>query len=196
MKKRLGYLITSLLSLFLFHGYALAVNPLPQKGSLLPEIKLAVPRVPAHRTYLGISGAESFTIPDIKAKLVIIEIFSMYCPHCQREAPSVNELYRTIENSPDAQGRVKLIGIGAGNDAFEVDFFKNKYDIPFPLFTDEDYMIHEQLGKPNTPFFIAVKINDDGTHEVSYTQLGGFERAEGFLELILKESGLKEGKVR
>ncbi len=196
MKRLLFYIIGPFISFFLLHGYAFPASPLPQKGSMLPEIRLAVPRAPAHRTYLGISGAESFTIPDIKAKVVIIEIFSMYCPHCQREAPSVNGLYRSIENSPDAQGRVKLIGIGAGNDAFEVDFFKNKYDIPFPLFTDEDYLVHEQLGKPNTPFFIAVKINDDGTHEVSYTQLGGFERAEGFLDLILKESGLKEGKVR
>ncbi len=57
-------------------------------------------------------------------------------------------------------------------------------------------MIHEQLGKPNTPFFIAVKINDDETHEVFYTQLGGIGRADEFLDLILKESGLTEGKER
>lgn len=192
MKRLLFYVTASLISFFLLHGYVFPGNPLPLKGSVLPEIRLAVPRIPAHRSYLGISGGEFFTIADIKARVVIIEMFSMYCPHCQREAPAVNELYRTIENSPHAQGRVKLMGIGAGNDAFEVEFFKDKYDVPFPLFTDRDYVIHEQLGKPNTPFFIAVKMNDDGTHEVFYTQLGGFERATEFLDLILKESGLKE----
>ena len=194
MKRFLFYIIGSFISFFLLHGYAFPASPLPQKGSMLPEIRLAVPRIPVHRSYLGISGGEFFTIPDIKARVVIIEIFNMYCPHCQREAPSVNELYRTIENSPDAQGVIKLIGIGAGNDTFEIEFFKNKYDIPFPLFTDGDYVIHEQLGKPNTPFFIAVKINDNETHEVFYTQLGGFGRADEFLNLILKESGLKEGE--
>lgn len=184
------------LCFFLCSNYASAENPLPQKGSVLPEIRLVVPTIPTHRTYLGLSGGEFFTIPDIKAEVVIIEIYSMYCPHCQREAPRVNELYRTIEASPAAQGRVKLIGIGVGNDNFEVEFFKNKYDVPFPLFEDEDYVIHEQVGKPDTPFFIGVRIEDEGTHEVFYTQLGGFERADEFLDLILRESGLKGGEQR
>lgn len=196
MKRWFCCLIGVSLCFFLCSNYASADNPLPGKGSVLPEIRLAVPTIPAHRTYLGISGSESFTIPDIKAEVVIIEIFSMYCPHCQREAPSVNELYRIIENNPHAQGKVKLIGIGVGNDTFEVEFFKNKYDIPFPLFADEDYVIHKQLGKPNTPFFIGVRIKDGGAHEVSYTQLGGFERADEFLDLILRESGLKGGEQR
>jgi len=191
MKRILVYLIGTFITSLLFYGYAFPGNPLPQKGSTLPDIKLAVPKVPAHQDYLGLSGAGFFKLPDIKAKVVIIEIYSMYCPHCQREAPSVNELYRTIENSPDAKGKVKLIGIGAGNDAFEVDYFRKTYDVPFPLFEDENYLIHEQLGRPATPFFIGVKINDDGAHEVFYTQLGGFERADKFLDLILEQSGLK-----
>jgi thiol-disulfide isomerase/thioredoxin len=196
MKRRFCCLIGVFLCFFLCSNYAAADNALPGKGSVLPEIRLAVPKIEAHRTYLGISGGESFTIPDIKADVVIIEIFSMYCPHCQREAPSVNELYRIIENNPHTQGKVKLIGIGVGNDTFEVEFFKNKYDIPFPLFDDDDYVIHEQLGKPNTPFFIAVRIKGGGADEVSYTQLGGFERADEFLDLILRESGLKGGEQR
>ena len=100
-------------------------------------------------------------------------------------------MYYAIENNADAKGKVKLIGIGVGNDAFEVEFFKKNYDVPFPLFEDEDYVIHEQLGRPATPFFIGVKINDDGAHRVFYTQLGGFERADKFLDLILEQSGLK-----
>jgi hypothetical protein len=100
-------------------------------------------------------------------------------------------LYHTIENNPDAKGKVKLIGIGITNDAFEVEYFRKAYNVPFPLFEDEDSVILEQLGIKATPFFIGVKINDDGTHEVFYTLLGRFERADGFLDLILKESGLK-----
>lgn len=86
---------------------------------------------------------------------------------------------------------MKLIGIGVTNDAFEVEYFRKTYNVPFPLFEDEDSVILEQLGIKATPFFIGVKINDDGTHQVFYTQLGGFERAYEFLDLILKQSGLK-----
>lgn len=50
----------------------------PPVGGLLPEIVLAAPDQPAYRTYLGINGKKTFTIPDINARIVIVEIFSMY----------------------------------------------------------------------------------------------------------------------
>ncbi|MFB0522016.1 MAG: hypothetical protein ACETWD_11405 [Desulfatiglandales bacterium] len=78
MKRILVCLIGVFIPFFLINGYAFPDNPLPQKGSRLPEIKLAVPNAPTHRDYLGLSGDGFFKIPDIKAKVVIIEIFSMY----------------------------------------------------------------------------------------------------------------------
>jgi hypothetical protein len=43
----------------------------------LPEFDLAVPKSDEHQKYLGIAG-KTFTIPEIKAEVVIVEIFSMY----------------------------------------------------------------------------------------------------------------------
>jgi hypothetical protein len=56
---------------------ALATSP-PKKGGVLPEINLPAPDNPLHRSYLGLSGDGLFQIPQIKAKAVIIQIFSMY----------------------------------------------------------------------------------------------------------------------
>jgi hypothetical protein len=78
MKRIFVYLIGVFISFFLFYGYVFPQNPLPKKGSILPEIKLSVPKIPAHQSYLGLSGDGFFKIPDIKANVVIIEIYTMY----------------------------------------------------------------------------------------------------------------------
>jgi hypothetical protein len=50
----------------------------PAVGGVLPELTLSVPKSDEHQEYLGITGNESFSIPEIRADVVIIEIFSMY----------------------------------------------------------------------------------------------------------------------
>jgi peroxiredoxin len=191
MKKILTVLamITFLFSILVFP--ALADNKPPEKGEGLPVINLPVPKNPDERNYLGVSGSGLFKIPQIKAKAVIVEIFSMYCPYCQKDAPGVNELYRLIENNADIKNKIKLIGIGAGNSSYEVEVFKKTYNVPFPLFPDKDFTIHKACGEVRTPYFMVVRINEDGTHQIVHSQLGGYPGAEPFLELILKASGLK-----
>jgi thiol-disulfide isomerase/thioredoxin len=171
-------------------GLAAAQSP-PKMGGLLPEINLPVPADTTLRDYLGLPSEGRFQVPQIKAEVVIIEVFSMYCPHCQKEAPEVNRLYQLIESNPDLKGRIKLIGLGAGNSLFEVEVFRKTYDILFPLFADGDFSIHRVLGEVRTPHFVGVKMTDDGAHNVFYSETGGFEGAEPFLEKILQLSGLK-----
>jgi len=126
--------------------------------------------------------------------VVIVEIFSMYCPHCQTEAPVVNRLYEKIEDTPSLKGRIKLIGIGAGNTAFEVDVFKKRYQIPFPLVSDADFALHKALGEVRTPFFAGVRLIADGTTRVFYARVGGLEGVNHFLDLIVKASGMDQEK--
>jgi len=164
----------------------------PQEGDLFPDVKLAMPDAAEQRNYLGLSQGKSFAVTDIKATIVIIEILSMYCPHCQREAPLVNELYRVIEGNPAYRGTVKLIGIGAGNSAFETKVFREKYDVPFPVIPDGDFYLHRELGEARTPFFIGVRI-EEGTARVFYAKLGGFEKPDEFLKLLLDRAGLPKG---
>ena len=192
MKRTITYPLTTFaIFVLLLTPCALAATSPPPKGGVLPEINLPLPKVPAHTSYLGISRGDFFKVPQIKGKVVIIEVFSMYCPHCQRGAPEVNRLYRAIESDENLKGKIKLIGLGTGNSSFEIEVFRDTYNIPFPLFPDEDFSIHKSLGEVRTPYFIGVKINDDGTHEVFYSKLGGFDKAETFLQLMLELSGLR-----
>ncbi|UCF58145.1 MAG: TlpA family protein disulfide reductase [Deltaproteobacteria bacterium] len=187
----IGFVIP-IIFLTLLNNVSNGASNAPIVGSQLPETTLPIPDNPDEMRYLGLTGkGSSFQIPQIKAKVVVIEIFSMYCPHCQREAPEVNKLYSAIENDQDLKGKIKLIGIGVGNSPFEVEVFKKKYDVPFPLFPDEDFSIHKCFGETRTPYFIAIKINDDGAHKVIYSQLGGMKGVEQFLKKMTQLSGLE-----
>jgi peroxiredoxin len=178
MKKIL--MLTVLLSCLVMVAPSLAAGP--KVGSTLPDITLAAPPDNADRTYLGWGWGKTFKIPEIQAPYVLIEIFSMYCPYCQDEAPNVNKLYVKIQSDPTLKDKIKVIGIGVGNTAYEVKIFKSLYKIPFPLFPDDDYVIHRQLGEVRTPYFIGVKINSDGTPQVIYSQLGALGDVDPFLK--------------
>ena len=191
MKRNLMLFVLMTVFFLTASSFIHAADKAPQKGESLPVINLPIPKSPDERSYLGLSGGSTFKIPQIKAKAVIIEIFSMYCPYCQKDAPGINELYSLIENDPDLKKKVKLIGIGAGNTPFEVGVYKKTYAVPFPLFPDQDFTIHKACGEVRTPYFIVVKINDDGSHLIVHSQLGEYPGAKAFLELVLKSSDLQ-----
>jgi peroxiredoxin len=193
MKKILGcWLLVIMLLLPVASSLTAASSP-PMVGGTLPDIKLPIPKDSADKNYLGLGffGFGTFKIPEIKAKLVIIEIFSMYCPYCQNEAPNVNQLYARIEDNPSLKGKIKVIGIGAGNTSYEVGTFKKKYNVPFPLFADGDYVIHKMAGEVRTPYFIGVKLNPNGSHQVIYSKLGALGGVDDFLSTLIKLSDLQ-----
>jgi thiol-disulfide isomerase/thioredoxin len=183
MKK--ARMIWPILACLLFWPAFLAaeVSP-PAEGGKLPGIKIAIPADPGYQVYLGVKGEGTFALPQIKASIVIIEIFSMYCPHCQKEAPNVNDLYSKIQGSEKLKNKVKLVGIGVGNSSFEVEYFKKTYSIQFPLFPDNDFVIHKLLGEVRTPYFIGIKNHKDGSLTIFYSKLGAIADNASFLKLI------------
>jgi len=184
--------IVAIVILFLFlsptDGWS---GPALEIGRQMPDLILPVPKHTAEQAYLGISDAPgTFTIQQIKADLLIIEIYSMYCPFCQSEAPRVNQLFDLIQKDPQLSRKVKLIGIGVGNSAYEVEYYKSNYKVPFPLFPDEDFTIHKQCGEVRTPYFISLKPGA-GKNKITHLQAGGFESAEQFLRQVLTSAGMK-----
>ena len=160
-------------------------------GNQLPAITLTTPEDLSLRNYLGLPEKESFTVDEIKCEILIIEIFSMYCPHCQKDAPAINKLYELIEGSEKVAGRVKLIGIGTGNSDFEIEVFKKKYKIPFPLFADANFTVHEDLGNIRTPYFIGICNQGKMKNRIFFSQLSGFNGAKKFLETVEKMANCK-----
>jgi rubredoxin/peroxiredoxin len=180
MKRRaFSFLVAVLLvAMCLPHASALEMNSV-----VLGEMHLQAPDSPAEKKYLGISATGTFSLPQIQAELVIVEIFSMYCPICQAEAENVNKVHQLIENNPALKARVRLIGIGIGNTPFEVSVFKEKYSIKFPLFPDDSFRI--QKASPErirTPTFLAVERKDGENIAVSNVHIGRIENLDAFIQ--------------
>jgi thiol-disulfide isomerase/thioredoxin len=190
MKKMVIFFAALVICLPVFNGAPVATEQPTISGDVLASITLPVPQDQNAKNYLGLTGEGSFTISQIKAHLVIIEIFNMYCNNCQREAPRVNELYQTVGKDQNLKGKIKMIGIGVGNTPLEVEVFKKTYGVLFPLFPDEDYTIHKACGEVRTPYFIGPKINADGSLSVFHTKEGGFQDPSQFLKQIITASGL------
>ncbi len=173
-------------------AFGFAQGGTPQVGSALPEMELTKPKDAVALRYLGLSaGGDNFHVSEVKAQALIIEVYSMYCPYCQAEAPKMNKLHQLIENNPASRGKIKIIGIGVGNSLFETGVFRKKYDVKFPLIPDGDFKLHKVFGETRTPYFIVVKLEEKKQPQVIYSRLGAIENVELFLAQIAQLSGVK-----
>jgi len=181
-------LVALCLSLSLFLDLTDAYQT-PKVGDKLPLIELPVPKSLEERNYLGLGDKNFFTIPEIKADVVIIYFFSFYCHFCAMQVEYVNELYRIIDKNPNLRKKIRFIGIGIGNTLQEVDAYRKAHKLSFPLFTDVDFFIHKAYGEIKTPYFVIVKIKEDGNHKVICCKYA-FREVDDLLKEILKKSSI------
>lgn len=134
-------------------------------GDAFPAVHTDHDFTPEERAYLGIergffglfSGRKT-AIADIAAELILVEFFNNYCTSCQAQAPALNQAYRAVQKSPSLAGRVRFIGIGAGNSPREVRQFKQRHEVPFPLVPDPRFAFYSAIGEPGgTPFVLILK---------------------------------------
>ena len=159
----------------------------------LKTMELPIPTDHAHQKYLGIESGPKFSIEDIQTQILIVEVFSMYCPHCQREAPNVNRLYRRVSTDDQWRDRIKLIGIGVGNTNYEVALFRKTYDIPFPLFPDRSRELAHQLEIRRTPTFVGFVWDDEGKPRQFMHAPGSLGDVDEFLTRVIQLAAIKTG---
>ena len=210
--RKLTLLMTVVFCIFSFWGGycdnagAQTVN-LIKEGDLFPETSLQVPKDAKEREYLGLAEGETFTLSQVKADLVLVEILSVYCYSCKKQAPVYNQLFELIESVSATKGRIKIIGIAAGNGDLEVKDYRENNKVPFPVIPDLQFEMHRAIGGSRTPFSIYVRQDSSGrpgmtagTHlgpNMKYRQLfadlGLLMNKE--IAAIVKESQKKTGEV-
>lgn len=154
-------------------------------GDTLPDAEIKGQISPNHAAYLGLpAGGAPFRLSQIKAELVLVEIFSMYCPRCQAAAPKLNRVFERLKASP-LGSRLKFVALGAGNTPFEVDYFRKKHNASMPMFPDTDYTLHKVFGNVGTPAFFMLRALPGGKGlKVLLAQEGATEGEDAFFEQI------------
>jgi thiol-disulfide isomerase/thioredoxin len=188
MKRQFSLFLTVALALFISLP---TITFADETREPLPNLTLKVPNNETYRDYLGLKGqpGDDFTLEDIDADVLLIQLFSMYCPFCQEEAPNVNSLYQAMLDFSQQDFKVKIIGLGANNSDFEIDHYRNTYNVEFPLFPDQDMNMYNTLGGKGTPGFIGSRKGADNHYSIVLRQSGGFYQVEEFFNELLRKSG-------
>ena len=146
MKKLLRPLWIVPLLTFYLHPSAVAETRPMGFAIPFPDLTFTQALSKGELSYLGIPKKTKFSFREIKGDLILVELISTYCFNCQKQAPIFTELYSSIEKDPKLKGKVKMIGIAAGNNPGEVETFKKAHQIPYPIFSDPKFDAHMAVG--------------------------------------------------
>ncbi len=164
----------------------------PEVGQHFPDLTLSGTLNAADRAYLGLTRPGPFGLKDIKAQYVLIDIFSDSCPHCMLAAPKVNRLFQLIEQSPrlrrgeDQLPVLKMLGVGFYGTRLQMEVWRIKHDVEFPLIPDPQASIGKALDIPGTPTYVVL----DRWGRVVFWHAGEFGNPKQFLKKILSHLGL------
>ncbi len=128
-------------------------------GMNLPQITLDAPGSENDREYLSLKDLKPFSLHQVTAKIIVLEIFSVYCPHCRMQSPKLNKVFKLIKHNTGLSPDIKMIGIATVSDQSKTNKWKTKHHVPFPLFTDSKGDIWEKLGNPKIPLTLLITPN-------------------------------------
>lgn len=114
-----------------------AVPPL-RGGAAAPPLRLA-----------RLSGGE-FALSEARGQVVFLNFWATWCVPCLEEAPSLDRLYRNLQ---DEGFLVAAVSIDGSGQLAAVKAFRKKLDLSFPILLDPEmrsYAAYQATGVPET----------------------------------------------
>ncbi len=141
----------------------------------------------ADRRYLGLARPGAFTLNDLHARYLLIQIFSDACPHCTLQAPVVKRLFQEISANPELNdGTLKMVGVGYYCTPAQMERWRGKYGAPFPLIPDPKGQFFRTLDIPGTPTYVVL----DSRGTVVYLYVGEITNTRRFIRQLLAHLAL------
>ena len=172
------FLVVACTSIFLHSSGAFCAD-LGEKESPI-KFTLPPPDSAQTQTYLGLDAMKQFKVNDIRAKIVVIELMSARCPHCQANAHIMNDIYKMIQ-ADSGLADVKVVAIAIADDKTGVETFKKQFKTPFPILLDENREITRSMGVQATPTTMVVSTEDA---KVLFNHTGVISDVDAFVKQV------------
>ena len=117
----------------------------------------------------GVDGKD-YTLSQFKGKPVVLEFFATWCPHCQKDAPMMNQLSEAYKAK-----NVQVVGVNASQFGHnyedqkdpspvtmdDIKWFRDTFTVTFPLLYDPTVDVGIAYGVKGYPTVYVLKA--DGT---------------------------------
>jgi thiol-disulfide isomerase/thioredoxin len=143
--RMLGFILCIMISLPGSLVYAAGPMEAPAPGSLLPQFKIPGPDSPEVKAYLGLKDNKPFALSQVKTKLMLVEFFDVFCPVCQKNAPSINRLYNILKEDKNLGKDIKMMAITLGGQPKDVEVYKQTFKAELPMFGDPNKEIENKI---------------------------------------------------
>ncbi len=129
-----------------------------QKGKTYNNLDFPPVVSEADQKYLGLKSTGAFTLDQIGAPYVVLEIMRTSCPHCQEQAANMNKFYQLVQES-DLKAKVKFLAVAQGSSADGVKKFKRDYMVHFPMLADPGGTVGKALHIEGVPTMVLLDRN-------------------------------------
>jgi len=169
---------------FLLNGSNKAVAALAANDSKLNPAKPPAVGKPAPNFALATVGGKHYSLSALRGHPVLLEYFAVWCPHCQREAPILNQL----DKSYAAQGLRSLSILASPYDRTheatgstnpvtkdDINWFQTTYNVAHPMLIDPDFTTVNKYGVQGYPTIYVLDKNGviryTGSADIPYPTL-------------------------
>lgn len=156
-----------------------------EPGQFFPPCVLAAADPEHDLAYLGLPGQSvTFFLADVQADFVLLKYYGEHCSQCVQEVPLYNRLFAMIQADSALAGRLKMVGVGVGDDRRGVLRFKSRRGVDYPLLPDERRVMLDAVGGGEIPLLYLVRILPDSRVQVVFHHQGHLEDLDAFFRRL------------